>query len=132
MAENEALTPEQQELLEQPNVAQLVTLMPDGSPQTSPVWIDYRDGMALVNTAEGRVKERNIRRDPRVALTIVDREDPYRYVSIRGRAVEVTPEGADDHIDELAKKYLGKDRYPWRNPEERRVLIKIRPERIAS
>lgn len=90
------------------------------------------DGYILVNTAEGRQKPRNVRRDPRVAISVADQRSPYRHVTIRGRVVEVTHEGAEAHIDRMAKKYLGKDVYPWRRPGERRVLLKIEPEHIAS
>jgi PPOX class probable F420-dependent enzyme len=130
----ETFTPEQEALLNEPNLADFVTLMPDGAPQSTPVWIDYDAdaGHILVNTAEGRVKTRNVRRDPRVAVTVVHRDDNYRWVAVRGRAVEVTNEGAKEHIDKLAKKYLGKDEYPWHDPNNARVLIRIQPERIAG
>jgi PPOX class probable F420-dependent enzyme len=120
------------QLLEAPNFGHLATLMADGSPQVTPVWVDVEDGYILVNTAEGRQKPRNVRRDPRVAISVADQRDPYRHVTIRGRVVEVTHEGAEAHIDRLAKKYLGRDVYPWRRPGERRVLLKIVPEHIAS
>lgn len=121
-------------LLEGPNFAHLATLMPDGSPQVTPVWVDVdADGThVLVNTAEGRVKPRNVRRDPRVALSVANQENPYQMVSIRGRVVEITHEGADAHIDKMAKKYLGQDTYPFRRPGERRVILKIAPEQVAG
>lgn len=121
-------------LLEGPNFAHLATLMPDGSPQVTPVWVDVdADGThVLVNTAEGRVKPRNVRRDPRVALSVANQENPYQMVSIRGRVVEITHEGADAHIDKMAKKYLGQDTYPFRRPGERRVILKIAPEHVAG
>jgi PPOX class probable F420-dependent enzyme len=106
--------------------------MPDGSPQVTPVWVDFDGKFILVNTAEGRRKPRNIRRDPRVALDVTSREDPYRMVTVRGRVVELANEGADEHIDKLAKKYLGQDRYPFRQPGERRVILKIEPEHVAG
>ncbi len=108
--------------------AHLATLMPDGSPQTTPVWLDYQDGFILVNSARGRQKDRNIRRDPRVAISILDPENPYRYLQVRGRVVEITEAGADAHIDKLAFKYLGKEKYPNRRPGEIRVIYKILPE----
>ena len=119
-------------LLEAPNIAHLTTLMPDGSPQVTPVWVDYDGRYVLVNTAEGRQKPRNVRRDPRVALSLTDRENPYVWAMIRGRAVELTHEGADDHIDRLAKKYLGEDRYPFRQAGEQRVIVKIEPLRVTT
>jgi PPOX class probable F420-dependent enzyme len=110
----------------------LATLMPDGRPQATPVWCDYDGTYVLVNTAEGRAKTRNMRRDPRVALTILDPDNPYRYLEIRGRVVELTREGADAHIDRMAKKYLGQDTYPFRQPGEVRLVCKIQPERVRG
>jgi len=121
-----------QKLFREPNFAHLATLMPDGSPQVTPVWVDYDGRHILVNTAEGRQKPRNIRRDPRVAIDIISREDPYRMVTVRGRVVEVSNEGADEHIDKLAKKYLGQDKYPFRAPGERRVIFRIEPENVTA
>jgi PPOX class probable F420-dependent enzyme len=106
--------------------------MPDGSPQVTPVWVDLDGGYILVNTAEGRRKPKNIRHDPRVAIDVISREDPYRMVTVRGRVVDVTSEGADAHIDKLAKKYLGQDKYPFRAAGERRVIFKIEPEYVAT
>ena len=119
-------------LLEGRNFAHIATLMPDGSPQVTPVWVDYDGQYVLVNTAEGRAKPRNVRRDPRVALSVVNQENPYQMVSIRGRVVEVTTEGADEHIDKLAKKYLGQDEYPFRQPGEQRLIFKIEPEHVVT
>ena len=112
--------------------AHLATVMPDGSPQVTPVWFDYKGGKFIVNTARGRVKDKNIHRDPRVALAIQDPENPYRYLEIRGNVVEVTEKGADEHINSLAKKYLGKDVYPFRQPGEQRVLYKIEPKKFSA
>jgi len=112
--------------------ANLSTLMQDGSPQVTPVWCDYDGKHVRVNSARGRVKDKNIRRDPRVALAIVDPENPYRYMEIRGKVVEVTEKGADDHINSLSEKYLGNPVYPFRQPGEVRVLYKIEPEKISS
>ena len=89
------------------------TLMPDGSPQTTPVWVDFENGKVVVNTALGRQKDKNVRHDPRVALTLIDPDNPYRYLEIRGRVDEVTLDGADKQIDKMAQKYLGQDKYPW-------------------
>jgi PPOX class probable F420-dependent enzyme len=113
-------------------LASLATLMPDGSPQVTPVWCDFDGTHVIVNSARGRRKDRNMRGDPRVALAIIDPEDPYRYLEIRGRVVEITEEGADEHIDKLAKKYLGKDEYPNRRPGEVRVIYRVEPERTSS
>lgn len=112
--------------------AHLATLMPDGSPQTTPVWVDYDGSHILVNTARGRAKDKNMSRESRVAVSIVDPDNPYRFVEVRGRVEEVTETGADDHINKMAKKYLGKDVYPFRQPGEVRVLYKIRPEKIVG
>ena len=107
--------------------ASLATIMPDGSPQVTPVWIDYDGTYLIVNTARGRQKDKNMQRDPRVAIEILDPDDPYRYLQVRGKVVEITEEGADAHIDKMAKKYLGKDTYPNRSPGQIRVIYKIRP-----
>jgi PPOX class probable F420-dependent enzyme len=109
--------------------AQLATLMPDGSPQVSPVWFEYDGTHILINSAKGRVKDSNIRRDPRVGIDILDPDNPYRHLSIRGRVVEITEKGADEHIDKLTKKYTGQDKYPFRGQGEVRVMYKIEPER---
>ena len=106
----------------------LATLMADGSPQVTPVWVDYDGAHILINTAKGRVKDQNMRRDPRVAVAIHDPDDPYRYLQVQGKVEEITEEGADEVIDRLAKKYLGVDEYPNRQPGEVRVTYKIRPE----
>ncbi len=112
--------------------AHLATLMADGSPQVTPVWCDYDGTHILVNTAKERVKDKNMRRNKKVALDILDPDNPYRYLAIRGEVVEITEQGADDHIDKLAKKYLDKDRYPFRKSGEIRVLYKIRPDRVST
>ena len=108
--------------------AQLATLMPDGSPQVTPVWCDMEGDLIRVNSAKGRQKDRNVRRDPRVAICLMDPENPYRYVEVRGRVVEITEEGADAHIDSLAHKYLDVESYPYRNAKEVRVIYKIEIE----
>lgn len=110
--------------------AHLATIMEDGSPQVTPVWIDYDGTYILVNSARGRVKDRNMRRDPRVAIEITDPDDPYRYFQVLGKVVEITEEGAADHIDKMAYKYLGKESYPNRRPGEVRVLYKVLPDKI--
>ena len=106
--------------------------MPEGSPQTTPVWVDWQDGEIWVNSAVGRQKDRNIRRDPRVAIAVIDPENPYRYVEVRGRVREITQDGADAHIDRMAMKYLGQDKYPFRQPGEQRVLYKISIEKAHA
>jgi PPOX class probable F420-dependent enzyme len=126
---DELLTPAQRALFTNPNFAFVATTCPDGYPHVSPVWIDIDDEHILVNTAAGRVKERNLRRDPRVAVSLYDEKNPYRMVAVQGRAVEITADGADDHIDNLYKKYRGGDSYP--NKIERRI-VKIKPERVAT
>jgi PPOX class probable F420-dependent enzyme len=112
--------------------ASLATLMPDGSSQVTPVWVDLEGDLVLVNTARGRQKDKNMRRDPRVAMAVIDPENPYRYLEIRGRIAEITEEGADAHIDKMAKKYLGADKYPYRQPSETRVIFKIQAERVNT
>jgi PPOX class probable F420-dependent enzyme len=120
------------DLLKKPAFANLATLNADGSPQVTPVWVDFDGKHVIVNTARGRVKTRNLGREPRVALSIADPENPYRYLGIQGRVVEMTEAGGDAHIDAMAKKYLGKDTYPFRAPGEVRVIVKIAPEKIHT
>jgi PPOX class probable F420-dependent enzyme len=112
--------------------ASLATLMPDGRPQVTPVWCDYDGEHVIFNSAKGRQKDKNVRRDPRVSLAVIDPENPYRYLEIRGRVVEITEDGADAHIDKMAKKYLGVDKYPYGQPGEVRVIYKIKPEHTAA
>ncbi len=126
------LSPAVRRLFEKPNFAHIATLMPDGSPQVTAVWVDMDGNQILVNTAEGRVKPRNVRRDPRVAISVTDQANPYSAAFVRGRVVEVTREGAEDLIDKLAQKYIGQERYPWRRAGERRVTLVIEPEHVAS
>jgi PPOX class probable F420-dependent enzyme len=121
------LTEEDVKLLEEPQLAHVATVGPDGSPQVTPVWVDTDGEALLFNTAEGRVKHRNIVENPNVAVSITDRNDDYRVVTVRGRA-ELVHEGADDHIDKLAKKYLGADSYPFRKDDETRVIVRVVPE----
>jgi PPOX class probable F420-dependent enzyme len=116
------------DLFDKKAFAVLATVGADGHPQVTPVWVDFDGRHVRINTARGRVKDKNLAKDPHVALTIMDPDNPYRYVQVRGRVVEMTEDGADAHIDALAKKYLGQDRYPGRKPGERRVTVKIAPE----
>lgn len=120
------------DLFQKKSFAHLATLMADGRPQVTPVWCDFDGAYVRINSAKGRVKDRNMRRDPRVTLSIQDPDNPYRYLEVRGRVVEITEEGADAHIDSLAKKYLGVDKYPYRIPGEIRVIYKIQPERTSA
>ena len=128
----ETLTPEVRGFLKSRTFVHLATVMPDGSPQVSPVWVELDGDCIVVNSAVGRVKDRNIRADARVALSACHPDDPYRAVMIRGRVVEVTEEGAEDGIDRLARKYLGSDRYEWRRPGEARVIYRIQPETVTT
>lgn len=112
--------------------AHLGTVMPDGSPQVTPVWCDFDGTHIRINSAKGRVKDKNMRRNKKVALAIMDPDNSYRYLGVRGVVEEITEQGADAHIDSLAKKYLGQDKYPYRRPGEVRVIYKIRPDRIAT
>jgi PPOX class probable F420-dependent enzyme len=120
------------DLLTKKAFAHLATVMPDGSPQVTPVWFDFDGSHVRINSAKGRVKDKNMRRNGRVALAIQDPDNPYRYLAIRGRVEEITEAGADAHIDSLTKKYLGQDRYPNRRPGEIRVIYRIRAERVSS
>lgn len=121
------LSPQELELLHEPQIATVATVMADGSPQLTPVWIDTDGEAILFNTAKGRVKHRNLVRNPRVAVTVVDKNDFYRLVNVRGTA-EIVEQGADEHIDKLAKKYLGADSYPWRKADEQRVIVRVVPD----
>jgi PPOX class probable F420-dependent enzyme len=112
------------------NFAFLATVKKDGSPQVTPTWIDRDDNIILINTAKGRLKHKNVTRDPRVSISLVDDQNPYSMVTISGRVIEQTTEGADEHIDKLARKYLNADKYPAHSPEVKRVILKIKPEKI--
>ena len=113
-------------------VAHLATIMPDGTPQVTPVWFDYADGTFRINSAKGRVKARNMKESAPIAMSIIDPENPFRYIQIRGRVKRVTEDGATAHIDSLAKKYLGKDKYPFSQPGEVRVLFEIEPSAVQA
>jgi PPOX class probable F420-dependent enzyme len=127
-----AIPSSHRDLFDKKSFAHLATVGADGAPQVTPVWVDYDGRHVRFNTARGRVKTRNLERNPRVALSVQDPENPYRYVQVRGRVVEMTEQGADEHIDALARKYLGQDRYPHRRPGEVRVTVKVAPEAIQS
>ena len=115
------------DLLQKKAFASLATVMPDGSPQVTPVWCDYNDGIVRVNTAKGRVKANNMREGSPVALAIIDPDNPYRYIQVRGRVRHVREQGAQEHINALTKKYLGQDKYPFAQPGEVRLMYEIEP-----
>ena len=124
--------PEQyRDLFDKKAFASLATIMPNGQPQVTPVWCDFDGSHMIVNSAKGRRKDRNMRSDPRVSLSISDPDNPYRYLEVRGAVVEITEDGADEHIDRMAKKYMGVDKYPYRQPGEVRVVYKIEPQRFS-
>ncbi len=120
------------DLFEKQAFGNLGTLMKDGSPQVTPVWVDYDGKHVRFNSAKGRVKDKNVRRDPRVSISLQDPANPYRYLEIRGRVVEITEKSADDHINKLSQKYLGKPVYLYRQPGEVRVTYKIEPQKVSS
>ncbi|HZW56787.1 MAG TPA: PPOX class F420-dependent oxidoreductase [Nitrososphaerales archaeon] len=126
------LTEQAKKLIDGKNFASVATLMPNGSPQVAPVWVDRDGDIILINSAESRQRIRNLKRDPRIALTIFDQEDPYTRVSIRGRVIEMTKNGAEEHIDKLQLKYRGTPKYPNHNPKDPRVIMKIEPHRISD
>ena len=119
-------------LTEGKNFGAVATLMHDGSPHVTMVWVDTDGKHVIFNTAEGRIKTKNLRRDPRVAIAIINSENPYQQVMVRGHVVQMTHEGADNHIDLLAKKYLGVDKYPYRGAGEQRVIVKVAPGRVGT
>ena len=123
------LTDDHRQFLQNPFVGVATTLRGDGSPHSTVVWVDSDDGTISFNTARGRAKERHLNSDPRVSLLVVDPQNAWRWLSISGTA-ELSEDGADAQIDRLAKKYLGRDEYPWRSPTETRVTVRIRPERV--
>jgi PPOX class probable F420-dependent enzyme len=124
------LTPKQKALFGPPNLAYLATVMPDGSPHLSPLWADFKDGMILLNTADGRVKVENIRRDPRVAVSIHDHDDPWPPLAVLGTVVDITTEGAEEHMDALSRRYTGEG---WAGAEgQTRILLVIRPDRVLG
>lgn len=125
------LSDEVRSILDKKTFAHVATLMPDGSPQVSPVWVDYDGDLVIFNTAKGRQKSNNLERDPRIAISATDPENPYQPVLIRGKVVEITESGAEEHTDKLAKKYLDEDKYPFGQPGEERVIVKVEPESIS-
>lgn len=119
------------DLFEKKTFANLVTLMPDGSPQVTPVWVDFDGTYVIINSARGRQKDKNMKHNPAVALALSDPGNPYRYLEVRGRVAEILEAGAEEHIDKMAEKYLGVDKYPNRSPGEVRVLYKIEPRHVT-
>jgi len=119
-----------EELLKDKNFCNVSTLRGDGTVHAVPVWVDVQDGQPVLNTAEGRAWPRNLERDPRVTLTVQNMQNPYEYLEVRGRVAERSHEGADEHIDALAKKYMGVEEYPLRQPGEQRVIIRVAPEHV--
>ena len=117
-------------LFEGRNLVFIATIMKDGSPQLSPVWADYEDEHILINTAEGRLKHKNVLRDPRVAISVVDQNNPLNMTTIQGNVIEIIPDYEYHHANRLTKKYMGKDNYPFRQPEEKRIIFKILPEKV--
>ncbi len=120
-----------QDLLSKKALADIATIMPDGTPQVTPVWFDYDGRHIRINSAKGRQKDRNMRARPAVALAIVDPDNPYRYMQLRGEVIEITAAGADAHIDALSNSYLGKD-YPNRQPGEVRVTYVIKLSSVST
>jgi PPOX class probable F420-dependent enzyme len=125
-----SLTEEAKKLIDGKNLASVATLMPDGSPQVAPVWVDREGDTVVINATVTRQRYRNLKRDPRVALCVFDMNDPYSKVLIRGRAIEVTRVGAEEHIDKLSMKYRG-GKYPWHKADDARVIIRIKPEHVT-
>ena len=112
------------------NLVFIATLMKDGSPQLSPVWGSYEDGHIMINTAEGRIKHKNVLRDPRVAVSVVSKDNPLDMTTIRGKVVEIIPDYEYKHADRLTQKYMGRQHYPFKREEEKRIILKIKPEHI--
>jgi PPOX class probable F420-dependent enzyme len=124
------LTDKQRKLLDDKNFAHVATIGEEGEPQVTPVWIEYDGTHVLFNTEEKRAKTKHMRKNPRIALSVLDAQNPYHYVEIRGNVVEMTTDGADEMIDRLAKKYMGVDKYPYNKPGDVRLIVKIVPEKV--
>ena len=119
-----------QKLFEEKNLVFIATLMKDGSPQLSPVWANFEDGYILVNTAEGRIKHKNVLRDPRVAISVVSKNNPLDMTTIRGKVEQLIPDYDYKHADKLTQQYLGREHYPFKREDEKRIILKIKPERV--
>ncbi len=117
-------------LFEERNLVFIATIMKDGSPQLSPVWADFKDEHVLVNTAEGRIKHKNVLRDPRVAISVVNHNNPLDMTTIRGKVIDIIPDYEYEHANKLTKKYIGKEIYPFKQPGEKRIIFKIFPEKV--
>ena len=130
--ESNKIPDEFRDLFEKKAFGHLATVMKDGTPQVTPVWCDYDGTYVRVNSAKGRLKDKNMRRNRHVAISLQDPENPYRYIAVRGEVVDIDESGANDHIDSLAKKYISQDKYPFRQPNEVRVTYKIRPDRVLA
>ncbi len=124
------MEPQAEKLFKDKNLVFIATIMKDGSPQLSPVWANYDNGHILVNTAEGRVKHKNVLRDPRVAISVVSQNNPLDMTTIRGKVIEIVPDYDYVHINKLTKKYMGVENYPFRQVGEKRIVLKIKPEKV--
>lgn len=124
------MEPKAENLFKDKNLVFIATVMKDGSPQLSPVWANYEDGHILVNTAEGRVKHKNVLRDSRVAISAVSQNNPLNMTTIRGKVIEIVPDYDYVHINKLTKKYMGVENYPFRQAGEKRIVLKIKPEKV--
>ena len=119
-----------QKLFEQKNIVFIATIMKDGSPQLSPVWANHDSGYILVNTAEGRIKHKNVLRDPRVAVSVISHDNPLDMTTIRGKVEEIISDYDYTHADKLTQQYMGKEHYPFKRENEKRIILKIRPEHV--
>ena len=117
-------------LFQAKNLVFIATVMEDGSPQLSPVWANFDDGYILVNTAEGRIKHKNVLRDPRVAVSVVSKDNPLDMTTIRGKVDEIIPDYDYRHADSLTQQYMGREHYPFKRPGEKRIIFKIKPEKV--
>ena len=124
------MEPQAEKFFRDKNLVFIATIMKDGSPQLSPVWANYDNGHILVNTAEGRVKHKNVLRDPRVAISVVSQNNPLDMTTIRGKVIEIVPDYDYVHINKLTKKYMGVENYPFRQVGEKRIVLKIKPEKV--
>jgi len=129
---SQAIPEKYTDLFEKKAFASLATVNSDGTPQVTPVWVDFDGTNVIVNSARGRRKDKNMTQNSAVSLAIMDPDNPYRYLEVRGRVAEITEAGADQHIDKMAKKYMGVDKYPYRQPGEVRVMYKIEPTHTSQ
>ena len=117
-------------LFSEKNLVYIATIMKDGAPQLSPVWANYEDGHILINTAEGRIKHKNVLRDPRVAISVVSKDNPLDMTTIRGTVVELIPDYEYEHADRLTQQYMGREHYPFKRDDERRIILRIKPSKV--